>query len=83
MRPIAPRLGDAFDEIAVAEDQPEFKPVTMARVFTGNGSWDMVGRWTLTPEERQRIAAGDDIYITFPRHTFPHSLGLRPDWATP
>jgi hypothetical protein len=82
MRPIAPRLNHpAADELSVAEEQEEFKTITMARVAYGDGTHAMVGRWTLTPEERKRVADGEDIYVTFPTHTFPHTISLRPEWA--
>ena len=42
----------------------------------------MISRWTLTPDERQRIASGDDLYIE--QLTFGHpfqpvlpAVGLR------
>jgi hypothetical protein len=38
-------------------------------------------RWTFTPEERVRIAAGEDIYLSFPNQMAPHSIELRPCWA--
>lgn len=81
MRPIAPRLGDIAEEITVAEEQEEFKPLTMARVPVEGGGFYMFARWTLTPEERRRVAAGEDIYVRFPEHTFPHHLSLRPEFA--
>lgn len=80
MRPIAPRL-NVGEEITVAEEQPQFKPLTMARVPIEGGGHYMVARWTLTPDERQRIAAGEDIYVRFPEHTYPHTVSLRPEWA--
>jgi hypothetical protein len=81
MRPVAPRLRDDIEELAVAEEQPEFKPLTMARVICDDRSTMMVARWTFTPEERRRICKGEDVYVSFPEHTFPHQLTLRPEWA--
>lgn len=83
MRPIAPRLGPNAEEIAVAEEQPEYSPLTMARADVEGGGFEMWGRWTLTPEERAIVAAGGDIYVSFPGGTPPHSLGMRPAWASP
>lgn len=84
MRPVAPRLGESVSvEVTVAEEQDEFMTITMARVLHADGTHSMVGRWTLTPEERQRVAAGEDIYVTFPMHTFPHGISLRPEYAEP
>lgn len=82
MRPIAPRLG-VGEELTVAEEQPEFSPMTVARVPITDGTVEVVGRWTLTPEERHRIATGEDIYISFPGVVYPHFIGLRPDYADP
>lgn len=84
MRAIAPRLGDSVsEEITVAEEQEQYRPITMARVQHGDGSATMYGRYTFTPEERSRIAAGEDIYISFPEVTYPHNVSLRPEWAEP
>lgn len=82
MHPIAPNLNHpAAEEVRVAEQQPEYDPITMARVSYADGTTWMVGRWTFTPEERKRIAKGEDVYVSFPQHTFPHLLTLRPEYA--
>lgn len=82
MRPIAPRLNHpAAEELDVAEEQHEYQQLTMARVLYADASVQMIGRWTFTPTERARIAAGEDVYVSFPNHTFPHTISLRPDWA--
>lgn len=83
MRPIAPRLHSSITEFSVGEDQHEFCTITMAAVPCEDGEMYMMGRWTLTDDERARVAAGEDIYVTFPRNTYPHHLGLRPAWADP
>lgn len=84
MRPIAPRLpDDVAEEITVAEDQHEYMTITAARVRHTDGTHSMYCRWTLTPEERRRVAAGEDIYLAFPERVAPHSVSLRPEWATP
>ncbi|HET8777960.1 MAG TPA: hypothetical protein VFN76_09905 [Candidatus Limnocylindria bacterium] len=46
----------------VAENQPEYLPVCVAVYDHGDGSGSLLTRWTLTDEERQRVAAGEDIY---------------------
>lgn len=79
MRPIAPRL-DVGEEITVAENQLEYLTLVATRVEFADGDTQMVVRWTMTVEERSRIASGEDVYICFPRNVFPHSVGLRPEW---
>ena len=82
MRPIARRLNhSAAVELTVAEEQGQYKPLTMARVTHPDGDIELIGRWTFTPEERKRIANGEDIYVRFPGYTYPHAITLRPDWA--
>ena len=84
MRPIAPRFRDDLPEIrevVIAEDQHEYKPLTGAVVTFDDGSRQVYARWTFTPEERARIAAGEDIYISFPQFMAPHTAELRPEWA--
>lgn len=64
MRFIAPRTG--AHEVTIAEDQEEYKPITVA--FYSNSNYpqatEMLVRCTLTKEERQQIADGEDIYIS-------------------
>lgn len=70
MRMIAPRTG--APEITVAEDQPEYLALTAA-VYDNT----LLTRWTFTPEERARIAAGEDLYLgvmTFGRPLQPLSV---------
>jgi hypothetical protein len=68
MRMIAPQL-DA-PQITVAEEQEEFKPITVALVRNGgygsqrpDGINTVITCWRPTPEERARLAAGEDVYI--------------------
>lgn len=61
MRPIAPRTG--APEATIAEDQEEYMPVTVALYDYADGSRGLLTRWTLTPEERQAVASGEDIYV--------------------
>lgn len=63
MRPIAPRIEGA-EEVTIAEGQHEYMTITAALVTYPDGSVHRVCRWTLTPEERERIfLGGDDIYF--------------------
>lgn len=82
MRPIAPRIDDPrCQEITVAEDQHEYQTLTAARVQCTDGKVEMCTRWTLTKEEREAIARGEDVYVFFPEFVYPHRLMLRPEWA--
>lgn len=74
MRPVSPRIKGA-DEVMVAEDQLEYMPLAAAFVEYGDGSVQRICRWTFSPEERARIAAGEDIYFGTPA-----SLQLIPHW---
>jgi hypothetical protein len=61
MRPIAPRTG--APETTVAEDQPEYLPLTIAVYAYSDGTRGLLTRWTFTPDERAAIARGEDIYV--------------------
>ena len=74
MRPIAPRIPGA-DEHTVAEDQHEYKTLTVAVVAYQNGERVRVCRYTLSNDERDRIAKGEDIYFGTPA-----GLPLTPHW---
>jgi hypothetical protein len=48
-------------EVVFAKDQPEYIPL---RTLTSNNAERLVlSRWTLTPEQRQAIAAGADVFL--------------------
>lgn len=84
MRPIAPKFRDdlpCIQEVPIAEDQHEYKSLTGAIVTFEDGARQVYARWTFTPEERTRIAAGEDVYISFPKNMAPHTVELRPEWA--
>lgn len=53
-------------EVKVAEQQPEYDTMTVVQSPSAcfPGAINVVSRWQLTPEERQRIADGEDIYLT-------------------
>lgn len=47
--------------VTFAKDQPQYRPLPVARLPGYRGV--LISRWTLTPEERAAIAAGEDLYI--------------------
>lgn len=55
-------------EVTYAKDQPQYLPLPTLRSEDGR----VVSRWTLTDEEREKVAAGADIYLTL--HTFNNPL---------
>ena len=64
----------------LAKDQPQYRPLPVALLPGMEGR--MISRWTLTPEERAAIAAGEDLYLeqlTFGRPLQPilPTVGLR------
>lgn len=67
MRMVAPRTG--APEVTVAEDQLEYKPLTVAVYRNPDDATDHAGvrfllsRWRLSKEERQKVAHGEDIVI--------------------
>ncbi|MDI7267494.1 MAG: hypothetical protein QME96_05825 [Myxococcota bacterium] len=83
MRTVAPRVG--FPEIMLAENQPEYLTTCAAVITYDDGSVGVMTRWRLTDEERQRIAAGEDLYLTlltFGRPMQPIMLEVgHPKWA--
>jgi hypothetical protein len=84
VRPIAPKFRmdvEWIREVPIAEDQHEYRSLTCAIVTYDDGSRQVYARWTFTPEERARIAAGEDIYLSFPNQMAPHRVELRPDWV--
>jgi hypothetical protein len=83
MRPVAPKFPEIEQvrEVVIAEDQHEYKSLTGAIVTFDDGARQVYARWTFTPEERARIAAGEDVYVSFPNFMAPHTIELRPDWA--
>lgn len=46
--------------IIVAKDQPQYRDLPSVRTPLGH----VITRWTLTDEERRRIAEGEDIFVT-------------------
>lgn len=68
------------DLVVFAKDQPQYRPLPAARLHGPEGR--LVTRWTFTPEERARVAAGEDLFLevlTFGRALQPllPTVGLR------
>lgn len=79
MRMVAPRTG--APEVTIAEDQVEYLPVTAA-VYEIDGVRTLLTRWRMDDAERERLAAGEDIYLavmTFGNPLQPISLQVGPD----
>jgi len=85
MRPVAPRVG--CPEVTMAEDQHEYMPVTVAVVTYEDGDQAVMTRWRLDDDERAKIAAGEDLYLTlltFGQPMQPITLEVGPPaWARP
>lgn len=56
-------------EIIYAAHQPEYNPLRVLRSTSVQGA--VLSRWTLTPEQRQAIANGADIYLELLTFGFP------------
>lgn len=61
MRPRAPRTG--APEVTVGEEQEEYMPLTVALYAYTDGTRGILTRWTLSAEERDMVAKGEDIYV--------------------
>lgn len=65
MKPIDPRIDPALvpagsKAVRIAEHQPEY--VTLPSVRTPLGH--VITRWEPSPEEREAIARGEDVFVT-------------------
>lgn len=84
---ISPNL-EGIEEINIAQDQEEYKEIRAGATFDINsGSPLAILRWRLTPEERQRLLDGEDLWtchLTFGQKFQPliTSIG-KPDWLPP
>ncbi len=82
-RPVAPRVG--WPETMLAEEQEEYLTCCVATITYADGSVGTMSRWRLTDEERAKLVAGADLYLTlytFGRPMPPINLEVgRPDWA--
>lgn len=54
--------------VTYAENQPEYIPLPVLRCVDGR----VISQWRLTDQEREKIAAGSDVFLTV--HTFNYSL---------
>lgn len=86
MRPVAPRTG--AEELTFAEEQPEYLPITVATYpqYAGPGSRGLLWRYTFTPEEREAIFHGEDVYVmqlnfNTPMTPMSASVGPHPSWV--
>lgn len=62
MNPVSPAVG--HPERTFGANQPQYVPVPVATFdYYGDGSRVLLTRWTLTPEEREAVARGEDIYV--------------------
>ncbi len=64
-------------EIVMAKDQPEYNPLRVLPARTNTG--ERLSRWTLTPEQRQAVASGADIFVellTFNNPMQPIRIGV-------
>ena len=70
MTPVSPVLTPEFQDLEVvyAKDQPEYTPLPVIR----NKDGIVLSRWSLTQEERDAVARGEDIYLY--NCTFNHPL---------
>lgn len=69
MRMVAPRTG--APELTLAEEQPEYSPLVVARYVDAQGVEHLLSRWRLTDEERAQIASGEDLYLCLLTHGQP------------
>lgn len=80
MRSIAPRLvvdntREECPEHTIAEDQLEFMPVVATLLEYADGTTTRILRYTFSPEERERIARGEDLFFGT-----PGKQRLQPHW---
>lgn len=74
MEPVNINLpGMGMLEIKAAEGQEQFR--TMPCLITVQGT--IVSRWTFSPEERIRIANGEDIFIAVEQGDVTRILGIQ------
>lgn len=51
----------AHKVINLAAQQPQYRPLQIVRLDGAEGR--CISRWTFTPDERARIAAGEDLFL--------------------
>ena len=59
---VAPRTG--APEITLAEEQPEYHPLVVAKYVTQGGVELLLSRWRLDPGEIERLKNGEDLYVS-------------------
>jgi hypothetical protein len=65
IRAVAPRTGHPqAHEVTVAEEQPEYMPLTVEWFEHPDQVRTILTRWKPNDEQRARIAAGEDVYVT-------------------
>lgn len=60
MRPIAPRIAGLEEEHIDGEN---YKVLPAARSETDEGGPCIISRWRLSAEERDRVIAGEDLFL--------------------
>lgn len=82
VRAVAPRLG--LPEVMMAEEQEEYMTLCVSPIQYEDGSSGVITRWRLDDEDRRRIAAGEDIFLTlltFGHPMPPVAIQVGPPWA--
>lgn len=62
MRPVAPRL-QGVDERMAGMDDEDLKPLTVGECRSNEGEPVIITRWRFSEEDKQRIAAGEDLFL--------------------
>lgn len=62
MESIYPELGLGPPKL-IAKDQPQYRPLPSEIVRKAGRGDVVVTRWNFTPEERERIAKGEDFFL--------------------
>jgi hypothetical protein len=62
MRPVAPRIA-GLEEATVAEEQLEYRPITVAVIRYADDWQGLVTRWQPSEDERAAVMRGEDIYV--------------------
>lgn len=87
MKTISPNL-EGIEEINIAQEQDEYFEVRAGATYDINtGSPCVILRWRLTPEERQKLLDGEDLWschLTFGMDFQPLMMSFgKPDWLPP
>lgn len=84
---ISPNL-EGIEETNIAQDQEEYMEIRAGLTYDNNtNSPVVILRWRLTPEEKQKLIDGEDLWtchLTFGNSFQPliTSIG-KPDWLPP